>query len=61
MQLRVRISSARSATDFVVFVVLNFSVRSLRPVPVRVEEPVSTVRHFSSGGASNNPPFPKMP
>ncbi len=27
---------------------------------IRVEEPVSPVRQSSSGGATNNPPFPKM-
>ncbi len=33
----------------------------LDPVNTRVEEPVSPVRQSSSGGVTNNPPFPKMP
>ncbi len=30
-------------------------------VPGRVEEPVSPLRQSSTSGATNNPPFPKMP
>ena len=32
-----------------------------QPVPARVEEPVTPIRQSASGGATNNPPFPKMP
>ncbi len=39
---------------------LPISCKSVQPVPARVEEPASPVRQSSSGGATNNPPFPKM-
>ncbi len=31
------------------------------PVSAQVDVPVSPVRQYSSGDATNNPPFPKMP
>ncbi len=37
------------------------SCKLVQPVPTWVEKPVSPVKHSSSGGATNNPPFPKMP
>ncbi len=39
---------------------LPISCKSVQPVPVWVEEPVSSVRQSSSSGATNNPPFPKF-
>ncbi len=49
-----QVSELQSAT------LLPISCKSVQPVPARVEEPVSPVRQSSSGGATNNPPFPKM-
>ena len=40
-------------------ILLQISCKSVQPVPVRVEQPVSPVS--SSGDATSNPPFPKMP
>ena len=40
---------------------LLINCKSVQPVPARVEEPISPVKQSSSGGATNNPPFPKMP
>ena len=42
-------------------ILLPISCKSVQPVPARVEEPVSLIRQSSSGGVTNNPPFPKMP
>ncbi len=49
-----QVSAWQSAT------LLPISCNWLQPVPARVEEPVSPVRQSFSGGATNNPPFPKM-
>ena len=59
LQKNVRVSTF-SGQD----IVLNTSryCLSVQPVSVRVEEPVSPVRQSSSsGGVTNNSPFPKMP
>ena len=50
-----QVSAWQSAT------LLPISCKSSQPVPAQVEEPFSLVRRFTSGGATNNPPFPEMP
>ncbi len=40
---------------------LQIRCKSIKLVPAWVEEPISQVRQSFSGGATNNPPFPKMP
>ncbi len=37
------------------------STKSVQSVPARIEEPVSLVRHSSSGGVTKNLSFSKMP
>ena len=49
-----QISAWQSAT------LLPISCNSVQSVPARIEEPVSPVRQSSTGGATNNPTFPKM-
>ncbi len=49
-----QVSAWQSATQ------LQISCQSVQPVPAWVEEPVSPVRQAFIGGATNNPPFPKM-
>ena len=39
----------------------HISSKSVPPVPARVEELVSPLMQSSSGGVTNNTPFPKMP
>ncbi len=48
-------------SDWQSVTLLPISCKSVQPVPARVEEPVSPARPSSSGGVTNNPPFPKMP
>ncbi len=50
-----QVSAWQSAT------LLPISCKSVQPVPARVEEPGSPVRQSSTGGATNNPPFPNLP
>ena len=40
-------------------ILLPISCKSVQPVPARVEELVSPIRQSSSGGATDNPPFPQ--
>ncbi len=50
-----QVSAWQSAT------LLPISCKSVQPVPAWLEEPVSPLRQSSSGGATNNAPFPKIP